>query len=149
MPPIARLPGGMTVLAAPFRIAAVRRATYGLLAKHPLPPELADDWLAPSLADAGVLRDARKLTAGAHKRHTLAAAEALRRFERPVRFAWAPEDRFFRLADAERLAAMVPDGRIEHVADAKTFVSLDQPQRVAELIASFAREARGATARAS
>ena len=149
MPPIARLPGGMTVLAAPFRIAAVRRATYGLLAKHPIPPELADDWLAPSLADAGVLRDARKLTAGAHKRHTLAAAEALRRVERPVRFAWAPEDRFFRLADAERLAAMVPDGRIEHVADAKTFVSLDQPQRVAELIASFAREARGATARAS
>ncbi|MCD6014932.1 MAG: alpha/beta hydrolase fold protein [Solirubrobacterales bacterium] len=149
MPPIARLPGGMTVLAAPFRIAAVRRATYGLLAKHPIPPELADDWLAPSLADAGVLRDARKLTAGAHKRHTLAAAESLRRFERPVRFAWAPEDRFFRLADAERLAAMVPDGRIEHVADAKTFVSLDQPQRVAELIASFAREARGATARAS
>ncbi len=149
MPPIARLPGGMTVLAAPFRIAAVRRATYGLLAKHPIPPELADDWLAPSLADAGVLRDARKLTAGAHKRHTLAAAEALRRVERPVRFAWAPEDRFFRLADAERLAAMVPDGRIEHVADAKTFVSLDQPQRVAELIASFAREARGARARAS
>jgi pimeloyl-ACP methyl ester carboxylesterase len=149
MPPIARLPGGMTVLAAPFRIAAVRHATYGLLVKHPIPPELADDWLAPSLADAGVLRDARKLTAGAHKRHTLAAAEALRRFERPVRFAWATEDRFFRLADAERLAAMVPDGRIEHVADAKTFVSLDQPQRVAELIASFAREARGTTAQAS
>jgi pimeloyl-ACP methyl ester carboxylesterase len=149
MPPIARLPGGMTVLAAPFRIAAVRHATYGLLVRHPIPPELADDWLAPSLADAGVLRDARKLTAGAHKRHTLAAAEALRRFERPVRFAWATEDRFFRLADAERLAAMVPDGRIEHVADAKTFVSLDQPQRVAELIASFAREARGTTAQAS
>jgi pimeloyl-ACP methyl ester carboxylesterase len=149
MPPIARLPGGMTVLAAPFRIGAVRHATYGLLVKHPIPPELADDWLAPSLADAGVLRDARKLTAGAHKRHTLAAAEALRRFERPVRFAWATEDRFFRLADAERLAAMVPDGRIEHVADAKTFVSLDQPQRVAELIASFAREARGTTAQAS
>jgi pimeloyl-ACP methyl ester carboxylesterase len=138
MPPIARLPGGMTVLAAPFRIGAIRRATYGLLVKHPISPALADDWLAPSLADAGVQRDARKLTAGAHKRHTLAAAEALRSFERPVRFAWAPEDRFFRVVDAERLAAMVPDGRVERVADAKTFVSLDQPQRVAELIAEFA-----------
>ena len=90
--------------------------------------------------------DARKLTAGAHKRHTLAAAEALRRFERPVRFAWAPEDRFFRLADAERLAAMVPDGRIERVPDAKTFVSLDQPQRVAELLAGFVREGRASEA---
>lgn len=136
MPPIARLPGGMELLAAPFRIGAVRRATYGLLAKHEIPPELVDDWLA-AIADPGVKRDARKLTAGAHKRHTLAAAEALRGFERPVRFAWASEDRFFRLADAERLAAMVPDARIETIADAKTFVSLDQPQRVAELIAEF------------
>ena len=146
MPPIARLPGGMTLLAAPFRIAAVRRSTYGMLVKHPIPPELADDWLAPSRADAGVQRDARKLTAGAHKRHTLAAAEALRRFERPVRFAWAPEDRFFRLADAERLAAIVPDSRIEPVPDAKTFVSLDQPQRVAELVAGFVREGRASEA---
>ena len=148
MPPIARLPGGMTLLAAPFRIAAVRRATYGMLVKHPIRPELADDWLAPSLADAGVRRDARKLTGGAHKRHTLAAAEALRGFERPVRFAWAPEDHLFRLADAERLAAMVPDGRIERVPDAKTFVSLDQPQRVAELVAGFVQEGRASEAAA-
>jgi pimeloyl-ACP methyl ester carboxylesterase len=138
MPPIARLPGGMAMLAAPFRIGAIRRATYGALAKHPIPSELIDDWIAPSLADSAIQRDARKLTARAHKRHTLAAAEALRSFERPVRFAWAPEDRFFRIADAERLAAMVLDGRVERVVDAKTFVSLDQPQRVAELVAEFA-----------
>jgi pimeloyl-ACP methyl ester carboxylesterase len=146
MPPLARLPGGMTLLAAPFRIGAVRRLTYGLLVKHPIPADLIDDWLAPSLRDAGVKRDARKLTAGAHKRHTLAAAEALRRFERPVRFAWAPEDRFFPVAAAERLAAMVPDGRVERIADAKTFVPLDQPQRVAELIAEFARSGVTSTA---
>jgi pimeloyl-ACP methyl ester carboxylesterase len=138
MPPIARLPGGMTALAAPFRIGAVRRGTYAMLAKHPIPPALVDDWLAPSLTDAGVKRDAAKLTAGMNKRYTLEAAERLRGFERPVRFVWAPEDRFFRLAHAERLAAMVPDGRIEQVADAKTFVPLDQPERVAELLAEFA-----------
>jgi pimeloyl-ACP methyl ester carboxylesterase len=54
-----------------------------------------------------------------------------------VRFIWAPEDRFFKLAKAEQLAAMLPDARIEHVDDAKTFVPLDQPQRVAELIREF------------
>ena len=32
---------------------------------------------------------------------------------------------------------MVPDSRIETVDDAKTFVPLDQPRRVAELIAEF------------
>lgn len=140
MPPIARLPGGMTALAAPFRIGAVRRATYGVLAKHPIDRELVDDWLAPSFADRRIQRDGGKLTAGANKRHTLAAAERLRSFERPVRFAWAPEDRFFRVADAEKLAAMVPDARVERIADAGTFVPLDQPERVAELIAGFVAE---------
>lgn len=140
MGPIARMPGGMELLAAPFRIGAVRRATYSLLTKHAIPRELVDDWLAPTLSDPAVKRDAGKLTAGAHKRHTLEAAQGLRSFERPVRFAWASEDRFFRLADAERLAAMVPDARIETIADAKTFVSLDQPERVAELIAGFMAE---------
>ena len=140
MPPIARLPGGMELLAAPFRIGALRRATYALLAKNEIPRDLVDDWLVPTLHDPGVKRDTRKLTAGAHKRHTLAAAEGLRGFERPVRFAWASEDRFFKLADAERLAAIVPDARIEPIADAKTFVALDQPQRVAELITKFVAE---------
>ena len=140
MPPIARLPGGMTMLATPFRIAAVRRIAYGMLAERPIPPELVDDWLAPSAADKGVRRDAGKLTAGADKRHTLAAAEKLRRFERPVRFAWGTEDRFFKLSHAERLAAIVPDARIETISGAATFAPLDQPARVAELIAGFVRE---------
>jgi pimeloyl-ACP methyl ester carboxylesterase len=142
MPPLARVPGGMTVLAAPFRIGAVARATYGLLAKQPIPAELVADWLEPTLNDPAVRENARAFTAGADKRHTLDAAEKLRRFERPVRFAWAPEDRFFRLSDAERLAAIVPDGGVERVSDARTFVALDQPARVAELIAGFVTEGR-------
>jgi pimeloyl-ACP methyl ester carboxylesterase len=137
MPPLARLPGGMTAMAVPFRIGAVRRMTYGMLVKHPISPELADSWLEPVMTDREIRRDAAKLTAGVHKRHTLEAAERLRTFERPLRFIWAPEDRFFKLSNAEKLAAMVPDSRIETVADAKTFVPLDQPRRVAELIAGF------------
>ncbi len=137
MPPLARIPGGMTALAAPFRLGAIRRLTYGTLVRHPLDPDLADSWLEPTINDRAVRRDAAKFTAGADKRDTLAAAEALRSFERPLRFIWAPEDRFFKLAHAERLAAMVPDAEIAEVADARTFVSLDQPARVAELIARY------------
>jgi pimeloyl-ACP methyl ester carboxylesterase len=137
MPPLARIPGGMTMMAAPFRIGAVRRATYDMLVKHPISPELPDSWLEPVMTDRAIKRDAAKFTAGVNKRHTLEAAERLRSFERPVRFIWAPEDRFFKLAKAEQLAAMLPDAKIAHVDDAKTFVPLDQPQRVAELIAEF------------
>jgi pimeloyl-ACP methyl ester carboxylesterase len=140
MPPLARLPGGMAALAAPFRIGPVARATYGMLAKHPIAPSLVADWLDPTLHDPAIRDNTRLFTAGADKRHTLAAAEKLRGFERPVRFAWATEDRFFKLSQAQRLAAMVPDARIETVFDARTFVALDQPARVAELIAGFVGE---------
>jgi pimeloyl-ACP methyl ester carboxylesterase len=47
MPPIARLPGGMTMLQAPFRIGALARATYGLLAKKTIPAELVASWVSP------------------------------------------------------------------------------------------------------
>lgn len=140
MPAIARLPGGMTLLAAPFRLGPVARAAYGAFTVDPIAPELIDSWLAPSLRDAAVRRDARKLTAAMNKRHTLAAAEKLRSFERPVRFIWGTGDRFFKLAHARRLAAIVPDAEVAEVADARTFVALDQPERVAELVASFAGE---------
>ena len=54
--------------------------------------------------------------------------------------AWAPEDRFFPFAHAERLADLLPDARLERIEDSRTFVSEDQPQRLAELIAGFVRE---------
>ena len=145
MPPIARLPGGMSVLSAPFRIGAIARAAYAPLARRPIDPALVKSWLEPSLGDAAVRRDAAKFTAGMNKRYTLEAAERLKSFERPLRFAWASGDRFFKLAHAERLAAIVPDARIEEVADAGTFVALDQPKRVAELVGRFCAEPVAAT----
>jgi pimeloyl-ACP methyl ester carboxylesterase len=140
LPPIARLPGAFAALGLPFRLGPVRRAAFAPLAKHPIDPALADAWLEPLGEDREIRRDARKVTAGLDKRHTIAAADRLRDIGTPVRFAWGTDDGFFKLAHAERLAAMLPDARIEHVADAKTFVSLDQPARVAELVAEFARE---------
>ena len=61
-------------------------------------------------------------------------------FNKPVLIAWAPEDRFFKLRYAERMAEAFPDARLELIEDSYTFVSLDQPERTAELIAAFARE---------
>ena len=82
-------------------------------------------------------RDVRKLLAGISKEYTLDAAARFGEFTKPVLLAWAPEDRFFTKAYAERLAAAFPDARLEWVPDSRTFVSLDQPQRLAELIERF------------
>ena len=138
MPVIARLPGGMKALSLPFRIGPVGRATYAALAKHRIDPGLVEAWLTPSRRDAAVMRDGGKLTAGMDKRQTIEAAEALKGFERPVLFAWGTADRFFKLDHAERLAAMIPDARIERIEDAGTFVALDQPQQLAKVIRQFA-----------
>jgi pimeloyl-ACP methyl ester carboxylesterase len=148
MPPIARLPGGMTALSLPFRVGPIRRAAYAPFAKRRIPDELTASWLAPSTSDPGVRRDLRKFTAGLHKRHTLEAAKQLASFEPPVLLAWAPEDRFFPLAHAERLAQAIPNASVETIADAKTFVPLDQPERLAALIGTFVRGGDRAEARA-
>jgi pimeloyl-ACP methyl ester carboxylesterase len=137
MPPIAKLPGGMTVLAMPFRIPALARAAFKPFTKKPIPAELIASWMEPALHDPGVKRDTKKVTVGMNKRYTLEAAEKLRGSELPLLLTWAPEDRLFPIRYAERLASETPNARIVQIPDARTFVPLDQPQRVADEIAAF------------
>jgi pimeloyl-ACP methyl ester carboxylesterase len=136
----ARVPGGITTLMQTMRPRAMRRApiAYGWLTKKRLDDELLDHWVEPPMTDPGVRRDIVKVLRGISKRYTLEAAERLKDFDRPTLLAWAPEDRFFKLKYAERLAGAFPDARLELIDDARTFVSLDQPERLATLIGEFA-----------
>ncbi len=137
MPPLAKLPGGMAVLAAPFRIPALARAAFRPFTKDPMPPELIASWMEPGLHDAAVKRDVKKVTVGMNKRYTLEAAQKLRDSKLPILLTWAPGDRLFPLKYAERLAAETPNARIVQIPDSKTFVPIDQPQRLADEIAGF------------
>jgi pimeloyl-ACP methyl ester carboxylesterase len=138
MPPLAKLPGGMFLLSAPFRIEAVARYAFKPFAKKKIPDELIASWMEPAKTNRAVLRDAGKVTAGMNKRYTLAAAEKLRSSDLPIRLLWAPGDKYFPISYAERLAKEAKNASIEPIPDASTFVALDQPQRVAEEIAEFA-----------
>ena len=138
MPPIAKLPGGMFLLAAPFRIEALARRAFAPFAKTKIPDELVASWMNPAKTDSAVLRDAAKVTAGMNKRHTLAAAEKLRGSQLPILLTWAPGDKYFPISYAERLAGEAGNAKLVQIPDAKTFVPLDQPQRLAEEIAEFA-----------
>jgi len=138
----AKIPGALSAIAQTLRFRPLRRSplAYGVLTKRRLDSELLENWVRPGLADARVRRDARKFLRDSSPRQTLEAARALERFSAPTLFAWAEEDRWFRVEDAERLAAAMPNARVERIADAKTFVSLDQPERLADLIQAFVRE---------
>jgi len=141
MPPLAKLPGGMTLLSLPFRSGAVARAAFKPFTRQPIPPELIASWMAPGLNDSGVRHDLKKVTVGMNKRHTLEAAAKLRGSQLPILLTWAPGDRLFPIAGAERLAAEAGNARIVEIPDASTFVALDQPQRLSEEIAKFVGEA--------
>ena len=104
MPPIAGLPGGMTLLAAPFRVGAIARAAFRPFTRDPLPPELVASWMEPGFNDPGIRRDVKKVTAGMNKRYTLEAAEKLRGSSCRSCSPGPPGDRYFPLKYAERLA---------------------------------------------
>lgn len=137
MPALAKLPGGMQVMSAPFRVPALARRAFAPFAETKIPDGLVASWMHPSISDSGVRRDAKKFTAGMNKRHTLEAAEKLRRTDLPLLLLWAPGDKFFPLKYAERLASEVPNSTLVQIPDAKTFVPLDQPKRLADEIAKF------------
>jgi pimeloyl-ACP methyl ester carboxylesterase len=137
MPPLARLPGGMAMLAAPFRIPAAARFAFKPFARTRIPDDLIASWMAPAMHDAGVMRDLKKVTIGMNKRYTLEAAAKLRDSELPILLTWAPGDKYFPISYAERLAGEAKNARLVQIPDAKTFVALDQPQRLAEEIAGF------------
>lgn len=138
---IARVPGLPRLALQSLRVPALRHlpTAYGALVKRPLPREVEESYVGPILRDAGVLRDTVAFLRGIDKRDTLAAAERFGEFEKPVLLAWAPEDRSFKLRDAERMAAAFPHARLETIADSRTFVPEDQPERLAHLIAEFVR----------
>jgi pimeloyl-ACP methyl ester carboxylesterase len=137
MPPLAKLPGGMTVLSGPFRIPAVARRAFRPFAKTKIPDELIASWMGPATSDSGVMRDLKKVTVDMNKRYTLEAAEKLRGSELPILLTWAPGDKYFPISYAERLASETGNAKIVQIPDSKTFVALDQPQRLADEIAAF------------
>jgi pimeloyl-ACP methyl ester carboxylesterase len=137
---LARVPGGVGSVAASMRIPVMRRTplAFGWLAKRPIPADVLAGWTAAITSDREVRRDAKKVLRGISKRYTLEAAAKLREFSGPTMLAWATEDRFFKPAFAERLAADIPGSRLEWVEDSRTFVSEDQPAQLAALIRDFA-----------
>jgi pimeloyl-ACP methyl ester carboxylesterase len=138
MPPLAKLPGGMFAISLPFRIPAVTRAAFAPFAKTKIPSALVASWMEPAKKDRAILRDAGKVTAGMNKRYTLEAAKKLRTSPLPVRLLWAEGDKVFPISYAERLQSEAGNATLVRIPDARTFVALDQPQRVADEIAEFA-----------
>jgi pimeloyl-ACP methyl ester carboxylesterase len=139
---LARIPGALAATAQSLRIKPLRRTpiAFGALSKSRLDDDLLEDWLRPGLDDSEIRRDTGKFIRGVSPSQTMQAARELESFDKPTLFAWAPEDRWFKVEHADRLAASMPDARVERIPGSKTFVSIDQPERLAKAIRDFVRE---------
>ena len=144
----ARVPALVPLAFGPLRMRGARRLpiAFGWLTNEPIEREADDSYVLPALSRSGIRRDLARVLKGLDNRYTLDAAERLRSFDHPVLIAWSSEDRFLPPEHAERLAAILPNARLEWIEGARTFSPEDQPARLAELIAGFAREPSPAAA---
>jgi|ERR1700722_2103229 len=113
-------------------------AAYGRLVKHAIDDLVSDSYVLPCLTDPDVLRDTSKVMASAVSEPVHNAGRRLiSTFDRPVLFAWGPEDQVFPLAHAQRYAQELADGQVAMIPDAFSFTPEDQPQRLAAALAQF------------
>jgi pimeloyl-ACP methyl ester carboxylesterase len=110
---------------------------FGQMAKKPVPQEIVEAWLEPGLADARIRRDLVKYCRTKFDSADLIrATDRLAAFDGPALVLWSrnpvmPADH------GERLAGLLPDGRLQQVDDAYVLVMLDQPDRTARAIGGF------------
>jgi pimeloyl-ACP methyl ester carboxylesterase len=133
----AKVPPAFAAAVQPLRTRFGRGRAYGALA-HADIDQLASEWIAPALTDARVRDDLRRFTASLDRQTMVAAGARLPEFAKPALVAWSADDAFFPMEDGRRLAAALPDARLEVIPRARTFSMIDRPDVLAELIAEFA-----------
>lgn len=133
----------MAAALRPMRSKALRHSPmgFGLLAND-LDAVQTGRWVGPAIENADIRRDAARFLRNVSPDELLEVSNRLRAFDGPVKLVWGAEDRCFTPELGERLAAAFRDGDFVKVPGARTFVSLDAPERVAAEIAKASARAR-------
>jgi pimeloyl-ACP methyl ester carboxylesterase len=139
---MSRIPGGLEFMIRSLRFKVIRNSPlgFGNISQVGVPDELMKAAFEPYFTNPAIRRDTRKFVRAVSKKDTLAAAERLRDFDRPVLLAWASEDKFFPVKLAERLKERLPNARLELIDDSYTFVPFDQPERLTQLVREFVQD---------
>ena len=114
---------------------------YGGLVAKPLDPDMSRRWTTPAVNNRAVAVEAARFMGSVKKRELVAVGERLDRFDKPVLLLWGTADPFFKVALGERLQAAFPNARFTPIDGARTFVALDEPDRVADEISAFSTAA--------
>ena len=120
-----------------MRAPAARKRAFDGLAHRNI-DDLTELWVRPALSDSSVAEDLRQFTLSLRTEVTTGVAARLPEFDKPALIAWSADDTFFELSDGERLAATIPNARLEVIEGARTFSMVDRPDRLADLLSTIA-----------
>jgi pimeloyl-ACP methyl ester carboxylesterase len=133
---VLRGPVSIRTLFGLMRVPALRNSAlgFGLLLSRP-DSRLTSDWIQPCLKDTRICRDLAALLRRVATADLTDVAARLPRFGKPVTLVWGQGDRVFTPRLGRRLAGAFGNAKLIEVPDAKTFVSLDNPDAVVDAIA--------------
>ncbi len=119
------------------RSSIARRRGVATVAASGLDRERDESFFGPIRRHGGVADDFVAAQAGFRPQLLIDAAEAIPHFDRPVLLIWGDACDFFPTADGQRLASEFPSATLVPVAEAKTWVPIDNPVAVADAIVKF------------
>jgi len=131
----------LRLLMVAMSITPVRQSRgYGLVFTHRPDAALTRRWIEPALKSQAICNDASKVLRAMRPEATLDVATRFAGFTKPVHLVWGDSDAFFPLELAERLVDAFPDASLTTVPGARTFVPMDHPAVVADVIARASRQ---------
>jgi pimeloyl-ACP methyl ester carboxylesterase len=116
---------------------------YGWVTSRPIEPAIMRSYTDPVRKIPGVRRDLARLLRAVDTSYTFAAAAALTGFDKPALVLWADCDKIFPRHHGRTLAELLPQGRFELIADARTFIPEEQPELLAARVRRFIAEHDG------
>lgn len=125
----------MKINLQPMRWRAFRHSPMGLgLLANKLDPAQTRAWIAPSLENKAIRKDAVEFLRAAKRKDLLDVSTRLDRFAGPVTIVWGTADRAFTTKLGRRLQRAFGNARFVEVPKARTLVSLDAPEQLADAI---------------
>ena len=123
-------------LLASLKPTAIRhsRRGYGLLFASEPDPKVTRSWIEPALSNKAIRRDAAKLMSTMRPKDLLDVSSRFDRFTKPVHIVWGDADTCFTISFAEKLAAAFPSATLTTVRGGRTFISMEFPEQVADVI---------------
>jgi pimeloyl-ACP methyl ester carboxylesterase len=123
-----------------FRFIQRLPTAYGFVTSEPMPPEIMQSFTLPMRRNPSIRRDIRRMLRAVDNRYTFEAAERLPAFDRPALVLWAADDKIFPPEHGRRLAALLPRGQFETIANCRTFIAEEQPEELANRIRAWLKQ---------